>query len=53
MTCGIYQIRNKRNDKVYIGQSNNIESRFVGHKSDLKTGRDNKNPYLSFQERWI
>ncbi len=25
MTCGIYQIRNTANGKIYVGQSMNIE----------------------------
>lgn len=46
MTCGIYQIRNKKNNKVYVGQSTNIEKRFISHKSDYKTRKETKNPYL-------
>ena len=30
-TCGIYQIRNKVNGKIYIGSSKNIEHRWRGH----------------------
>lgn len=33
--CGIYMIRNKVNDKVYIGQSISIEDRFDSHKRKL------------------
>lgn len=33
--CGIYMIRNKVNDKVYIGQSISIEERFCSHKRKL------------------
>lgn len=33
MSCGIYKIENLINHKVYIGQSINIEARFVKHKS--------------------
>lgn len=33
MTIGIYKITNNINNKIYIGQSNNIEKRFLQHKS--------------------
>lgn len=33
MSCGIYKIQNKINNKVYIGQSINIETRWRHHKS--------------------
>lgn len=33
MTCGIYKIENKIDGKVYIGQSVNIEDRWIKHKS--------------------
>ena len=33
--CGIYMIRNKTNEKIYIGQSINIDSRLEGHKRNL------------------
>lgn len=49
MTIGIYCIRNKINDKKYIGKSINIEQRFSAHKTVLvKTDRDKKktNRYL-------
>lgn len=36
MESGIYKIRNKKNDKVYIGSSRNIERRFREHKVYLK-----------------
>lgn len=36
MTCGIYQIKNKINGKIYIGQSKNIESRLLNHIWALK-----------------
>jgi len=32
MTCGIYKITNKKDDKIYIGQSKNIEKRWKTHK---------------------
>lgn len=37
--CGIYEIKNKINDKRYIGQSTNIENRFIRHKSKLKNNK--------------
>lgn len=43
MTIGIYCIRNKINDKKYIGKSINIEHRFSAHRAVLvKTERDKK-----------
>ena len=33
MSCGIYKIRNIINNKVYIGQSKDIETRWINHKS--------------------
>ena len=36
MTCGIYGIKNKINNKIYIGQSINIETRFKTHLRELK-----------------
>lgn len=35
MTCGIYQIKNNINGKIYIGSAKNIETRWRRHKSDL------------------
>lgn len=34
---GIYSIKNKINNKIYIGQSHDIESRWYHHKSDLRS----------------
>jgi len=36
-TCGIYQILNIANNKTYIGQSINIENRFIRHKYQLNS----------------
>ena len=36
MTCGIYKITNKQNEKFYIGSSTNIEMRWCAHKSCLR-----------------
>lgn len=33
-TCGIYKITNQINEKCYIGQSVNIEKRWIAHKSN-------------------
>ena len=49
MTCGIYKITNKQNNKFYIGSSNNIEQRWSTHKSDL---RRNKHPNQHLQNSW-
>lgn len=38
MTCGIYLLSFKDLNKPYIGQSNNIESRYSGHLYKLKNG---------------
>lgn len=39
MACGIYKISFIGTDKVYIGQSNNCERRYLEHKSDAKLGK--------------
>ena len=36
---GVYAIRNKRNNKYYVGSSNNIETRMKTHRSNLENGR--------------
>lgn len=44
MSCGIYCIENLINHKMYIGQSINIENRWINHKwysSILKTTTKN------------
>lgn len=41
----IYQIKNILDNKVYIGQTNNIKRRWEQHKNDLKRGAHD-NPYL-------
>jgi hypothetical protein len=38
MTCGIYKLEFKGLDGVYIGQSINIEIRYISHKYSLKKG---------------
>jgi len=44
-TCGIYIIKNKENNKVYIGQSINCEERIKQHFRDLKN-KTHENIYL-------
>jgi group I intron endonuclease len=50
MTCGIYSIKNKINNKLYIGSSSNIELRWTKHLSDLRRNI-HANPHL--QSAWI
>lgn len=38
MTCGIYVLKFSGTHKVYVGMSENIESRWAGHKHRLSTG---------------
>ena len=47
--CGIYKILNKINQKVYFGQSRDIELRFKRHKNDL---RGNKHQNIHLQRAW-
>jgi len=49
MTCGIYKITNKQNDKFYVGSSTNIERRWYSHKSYL---RRNAHPNKHLQNAW-
>ena len=44
-TIGIYCIKNKKNNKIYIGQSINWEERIKDHLRKLKNGK-HENPYL-------
>ena len=46
---GIYRITNLINNKVYIGQSINIENRFLRHRNELRRNKQN-NSYL--QNAW-
>lgn len=41
MSCGIYKLNFNGTDKVYIGQSDNIEYRFKKHIQSLKNGKAN------------
>jgi len=45
MTCGIYSITNKTNNKIYIGSSKNCEYRFKQHQKELR-GKYHKNDHL-------
>lgn len=49
MVCGIYYILNKKNGKIYIGQSVNVTKRLNRHKSEL---RRNVHPNEHFQNAW-
>lgn len=49
MTCGIYQIINLNNNKIYVGSSVNIEKRWIRHKSLLRAN-NHSNKYL--QNSW-
>lgn len=42
---GIYYLKNKFNNKLYIGSSKNIRTRIYNHKNKLKYNKHN-NPYL-------
>lgn len=49
MNCGIYQIENIINGKLYIGSSNQIKRRFYLHKWDLKRGKHHS---ITLQRSW-
>jgi group I intron endonuclease len=56
---GVYCLRNKSNNKFYIGMAKNLEHRYQHHKSDVLLGKHiNKeilkdfNPSLSFEEQF-
>ena len=51
---GIYKITNQVNQKIYIGQSNNIERRFSQHKSPYEQERYSEKPlYKAFAKYGI
>ena len=51
---GIYKITNLINNKIYVGQSNNIERRFAQHKSPSEQKRfSNKPLYKAFEKYGI
>lgn len=41
MACGIYKITCKNNDKIYIGSSKNIKSRWHRHRSNFRLNQGN------------
>lgn len=49
MTCGIYMIQNKVNNKMYIGQAVDIEKRWGEHRSSLRGGY---HPNKHLQRSW-
>ena len=49
MTCGVYMIRNKVNNKIYIGQAIDIKGRWGRHRRELK---DNKHVNKHLQRSW-
>jgi hypothetical protein len=49
-TCGIYRIINTVNHKTYIGQSTNIEDRFIRHRYQLKNNIHGNIKYQTHQE---
>lgn len=49
MTCGVYLIQNKINNKVYVGSSVNVEERWITHK--LKLNRSTHHS-LKLQNAW-
>ena len=56
MSCGVYLIRNKINNKVYIGLSVNIEERWQYHRSSYlkEDGKEKNKPlYLAFRKYGI
>lgn len=49
MQCGIYQIRNIVNGKIYVGSSKNMPQRWKKHRSKLK---HRKHPSKHLQNAW-
>lgn len=47
IVSGIYIIRNKKNDKIYIGQAQNISKRWGEHRRTLESGK-HTNRHLQF-----
>ena len=50
MTCGVYVLIFENTDKVYIGQSTNVEKRFLEHKSSLVTTTASKKLQDAYQK---
>jgi group I intron endonuclease len=49
MTCGIYKLSFNGTDKVYIGQSENIEERYYKHLWNLKNNKSSKKLQEAFK----
>jgi group I intron endonuclease len=47
--AGVYQIRCKRNGKIYVGSAVNLRARWDNHRRDLRRG-SHCNPYM--QNAW-
>ena len=47
--CGVYKITNIKNNKIYIGSSNNIHQRWKNHIRELET---NKHSNIYLQNDW-
>jgi group I intron endonuclease len=47
--CGVYAIKNKKNEKLYVGSSVDIKSRWRSHISDLI---NNKHHSIALQRAW-
>ncbi len=45
---GIYCIKNKVNNKVYIGSAVNFRTRFISHRTNLNNNKKQPNRYLQF-----
>ena len=43
MTCGIYKITNLKNNKIYVGQSIDIEQRYANHLGQAFTKNPSRN----------
>lgn len=50
MTIGIYKLTFNGTDKVYVGQSEDIEGRYIDHISNIRTGRANSKVLKAVQE---
>lgn len=53
MSIGIYKITNKKNGKIYIGQSINIERRWKEHKKNAITGNEPSRLYDAMRKDGI
>jgi group I intron endonuclease len=53
LIIGIYKIQNKINNKIYIGQSWNIKSRWNQHKKSNSTHEHNEHLYNAFKKYGI